>query len=103
PNGAPSSLRRLFSSRIFRSSYLESTECRAKSKANAISGDGDFVSVYVEGRPWSSAHAASSGLPANRLSGDQMAELIKAYKSIGIQEFYLTPVIKFYTRINYWV
>ena len=108
PNGVPSSLQRLFLSGIFRSSYLESTKCRAsipdlaKSKANAISRDSNFMSIHVKGRPWSSVHMASSGL-ANHLSSDQMTKLIKAYKSIGIQEFYLTPIVKFYTRINYWV
>lgn len=109
PSGASSSLRRLFSSRIFRSSYFESNDCRTsiadlpESRANAVSGDSNFISIHVEGRPWSSARVASSGLPVNCLSDHQVAELIKAYESIGIQKIYLTPDVRFYTRINYWV
>ena len=73
-------------------------------KTNASSGDTDFIGVYVKGRPWSSTRVASiPGLPIKYLNDYHAAELIKAYRSIGIPNLCSNRAVSFYSRIGYWV
>jgi hypothetical protein len=98
---------------LFDSTYFETSEdllarglgFSEESVTTFHSGDDNFFGIRCHGRPWSASRISSSHphLPRNRLSDIQLAELFKAYETLGSRAVLTNNKVSFYHAVSYLV